>query len=198
MSFPEIWKEVVSYEGYYFVSSLGRIRNKKGEILKLSLNKGYLRFDPSKKGKQSHLYVHRAVITAFTSNPDNLPLINHKNGIKIDNNVDNLEWSNEKKNAKHARETGLYKTGEDSGKAKLKNRDIIMIMILLKTRRLNRNEVATLFNTNNQTPLSILKKGLWSDVVNKYFDKNTVQEITNTYFETGRAEKIKVLNHGIK
>lgn len=91
----EIWKDVVGYESRYKVSSTGRIYSiRAGRILKTCIsNKGYelacLRGDD---GKRSQKTVHRLVATAFLDNPDNLPIINHKDENKLNNSVDNLEW----------------------------------------------------------------------------------------------------------
>jgi len=66
-------------------------------------NMGYKRITYNKK----KLYVHRLVAQAHIPNPDNLPQVNHKNGIKDDNRVENLEWVTREQNLQHAFETGL-------------------------------------------------------------------------------------------
>ena len=93
----EVWK-VIDFNPGYSVSTMGRIKNNKtNEIEELHDNgKGYLK----KFGK----YVHRIVGNAFIPNPEGKSEINHKNGIKSDNRVDNLEWVTHQENQTH-----LYK-----------------------------------------------------------------------------------------
>lgn len=94
----EIWKDIVGYEGKYQVSNLGRVkslnygRTGKEKVLKYEDNNGYLRVNLCKNCKVKHYRIHRLVAQAFIPNPDNLPVINHKNEIKTDNRVQNLEW----------------------------------------------------------------------------------------------------------
>lgn len=89
----EIWKTVKGFHEYE-VSSLGRIRtfqrSWRGRILKQNLVKGYYRIKFSKKGRHTTLSVHRVVMTAFKG--DSKLQVNHKNGIKTDNRVINLEY----------------------------------------------------------------------------------------------------------
>ena len=91
----EIWRPVIGYENYE-ISSLGRIRNViTGKVLKpLKGKNGYLHIDL----KSKHCYIHRLVAEAFIPNPDNLPLINHKDENPLNNCVDNLEWCTHKYN----------------------------------------------------------------------------------------------------
>ena len=92
----EIWKSIIGYEGLYEASNLGRIRSLKYDkvrILKPGKDEcGYLRVVLYKGGKKNFCKVHRLVAEAFIPNPYNLPEINHRNEIKSDNFVENLEW----------------------------------------------------------------------------------------------------------
>lgn len=110
----EIWKDIKEYQGKYQVSNLGKIRtlikwdlNKRKYIatiknIKLRKDKdGYILVDLHKNNKTKTFKVHRLVAEAFISNPNNYPQINHKNEIKNDNRVENLEWCSNEYNARY-------------------------------------------------------------------------------------------------
>ncbi|QOR58314.1 HNH endonuclease [uncultured phage cr106_1] len=111
----EIWKDIVGYEGLYKVSNLGRIKNKKDRLLSPYHNtNGYISVDLYKNGKVNKLRVHRIVAEAFILNPNNLPIINHKNEDKTDNSVSNLEWCNYSYNLSYGnRVEKMFKTRLD-------------------------------------------------------------------------------------
>lgn len=106
----EKWLPVTGYEGLYEVSSFGRVKSKKrnttnGGILKGHVNKrnGYVYVSLSKHGKTQFVRLHRIVLTAF-SPPTNSDAnqVNHKDGIKTNNTLENLEWVTSSENMKHA------------------------------------------------------------------------------------------------
>lgn len=118
----ELWKDIVSYEGLYQVSNFGHVRrlahtvsigrgnyrHLKKKVEKLHCdNSGYLYVGLLKNNKNKRLRVHRLVAKAFIENKDNLPCINHKDGNKQNNRVDNLEWCTYSHNNQHAYDNGL-------------------------------------------------------------------------------------------
>lgn len=119
MANKEVWKDILRFPGYQ-ISSHGRVRcfrsfnggkiTDKCRYLKPLINKdGYYYVDLYKNRKQVHKRIHRLVADTFLGpNPD--LVINHKDGIKTNNNLSNLEWVTPKENSKLASETGLYKT----------------------------------------------------------------------------------------
>ncbi len=112
-----MWKNIKGYEGRYMASDDGRIKSlvKKGcssqneSILEGSPDKdGYLRVGiRDKNGKAKTAKIHRLVAETFIPNPENLPQVNHKNGVKTDNRVENLEWITNVDNIRHAVAIGL-------------------------------------------------------------------------------------------
>lgn len=133
----EIWKDIEGYEGYYQVSSLGRVksltrkdslnRTRKGKVLKPfdDNNKGYLLVDLVKFGKSKTVKVHRLVANAFIPNPLNKPQVNHDDGDKKNNNAKNLEWATREENIQHSFNTGLVdRKGEKNSQSKLTEKDI--------------------------------------------------------------------------
>lgn len=104
----EIWKE--SSVSGYFISNLGRIRGRSGKIMKSYISNNYLQIVVRLNGRNSKskvLKIHREVAKAFLPNFNNLPQVNHKDGNKLNNSVDNLEWCTDKENIQHAYKTGL-------------------------------------------------------------------------------------------
>ena len=93
----------------YDVTKEGQvIRKSDGKIFKGSIDSyGYATFHARYGNENKHLKIHRLVAQKFIPNPLNLPQVNHINGIKTDNRVENLEWCSSKKNIQHAWETGL-------------------------------------------------------------------------------------------
>lgn len=93
----------------YAISNLGNIKNvKTGRVLKLCLNpRGYYSYTFYKKGIRKTFRIHRLVAIYFIDNPNNLPYVNHIDGNKTNNRVENLEWCTAKQNDEHARRTGL-------------------------------------------------------------------------------------------
>lgn len=114
--FEEEWKDIFGYEGLYQVSTSGRIKSvarhtTKGGIMKTYLSKdtGYIGLSLSKNGKVRYATIHRIMAEAFIPNPENKPCINHKNSIRNDNRIENLEWCTHSENNIHAYKFGNNK-----------------------------------------------------------------------------------------
>lgn len=106
----------------FFICKDGKIRSQTGLIMNSSMAKGYEGVTINNRT----YYVHRLVAEKFIPNPLNLPDVNHINGNKKDNRVENLEWCNRSENIKHAIDNGLkvYKKGLKSPKRKFSDSEI--------------------------------------------------------------------------
>ncbi len=123
---PEIWKDIIDWEGIYQISNYGNVRSldrfiavksKKGRFLAgkvrklLFMKNGYVSVNlvDTESGKSTRNSVHVFVAQSFIKNTENKPCVNHKDGNKHNNFVNNLEWCTYKENAQHALKTGLTK-----------------------------------------------------------------------------------------
>ncbi len=109
-----MWKKFI-YEGIetdYSVSTEGEVRkDTTNYILLQSSQQDYKFVTLLINGQQKRMRVHRMVAMTFIENPDNKPYVNHINGIRYDNNVENLEWVTQSENIQHAVRTGLMQNG---------------------------------------------------------------------------------------
>jgi hypothetical protein len=181
----EPWKAVPGYEGLYDVSSKGRIRrvhppNYKHKetlyvVLKPVINRmGYYRITLSKNNNRINYSIHRLVAMAFIENPSNKPFINHKDGNKVNNTVENLEWCTPGENNIHAFETGLNRyhpehlpllRGEDNPKHILKENDVRKIRILLESGKYTQSEIGKMYGVSKYAIFDIKRGKSWKEVV---------------------------------
>lgn len=158
----EKWQDIQQFEGYE-VSNLGKVRGKdrfvkrttglcfiKGKELKQIFNKkGYPEVRFRKKGTHTRL-VHRLVANAFIPNIYNKPQVNHIDGNKLNNSANNLEWSTNSENQKHAYKLGLQpsKAGENNSKSKITDKDVTLLKELY-------NSGKSIFEVSNETGVSL-------------------------------------------
>jgi hypothetical protein len=158
MSKNEIWKDVPKFDGLYQISNFGRIvsydridkygRLFKGKVLQNNVTSGgYLKVGLCYNSVMKHFGVHRLVALAFIPNPENKPQVNHLNGIKFDNRVENLEWCTAQENKVHSVNNGTS-TGHS---ALLTEDDVRKIKELLGNRNLTHMDIAIMFGVVKST-----------------------------------------------
>lgn len=121
----EVWRTVVGYEGKYMVSNIGRVKSLVSNcILNQYDRNGYPHVGLYKNLKTKSLKVHRLVAVAFVGNPDNKPFVNHKDGTRNNNHVENLEWVTNQENRQHGIDLKGYEF-TDARKAAVKKINLI-------------------------------------------------------------------------
>ncbi len=170
----EIWKKVVGYEGIYEISSYGRLRvllkyrkyrDYQSKILNPSNDKdGYLRTCLTKNKKRKSVFIHRLVAQSFIPNPENKHCVNHINGIKTDNRVENLEWVTHSENNKHAIKLGLsgQAPGELHHMSKLKKQDVIEIREIYSKKIKTQKELGVIYGVSQTQIGRIVNNKRWN------------------------------------
>lgn len=174
----EEWRNIVGFDCKYKISNTGKVLSvarlqwngfvwwQSKEIqLKPSPIATYLYVDLLNRGeKRVRFAIHRLVATHFIPNPDNLPQVNHKDGNKQNNNVENLEWCTSKYNLEHARRTGLSKNfGEGVHNAKLKEHDVVSIRELA-TKGISQYAIASRYNVTQTCISAIIRRKTWKHI----------------------------------
>ena len=170
----EAWKDVVGFEDYFSVSSSGSIYSKRvNKKLKLYQGRaGYVSLNTrigGRGGKNICLNIHRLVAEAFIENPESKPFVNHKNGVKHCNDIDNLEWCTAAENVQHAHRTGLSESRkgvEQQHSAKLTEADVISIRdcYIPRHKEFGAKVLAKKFNVSHERISSIVNNKAWTHI----------------------------------
>jgi hypothetical protein len=167
----EIWKDIEGFEGIYQASSFGNIKSlKRGgklydRILKPAINhSGYYIVVLCKNGIMYAKILHRIIAKTFIPNPLNKPTVNHINGIKTDNRIENFEWATRKEQSIHSY-SKLPNTNqlETHHKAKLKNKDIPKIFEMNKN-GVSHKDISKIYNVHPSQICRIINGKRWKQI----------------------------------
>jgi hypothetical protein len=166
----EYWINIEGYEGLYQISNYGRVKSlsnnkeRKEKILRSKFNScKYVLIELSKNNIRHMFLVHRLVAKYFINNPENKPDVNHKNGIKTDNNVDNLEWCTQSENELHAYRTRLkiHSKGKEWHTAKLTQKKVDEIRYIYSQGNTSYIKLGLKFNVVPSNIAHIIKNRRW-------------------------------------
>ncbi len=175
----EIWKDIPGYEGRYCASNLGNVKsldwfyyskgagkipykiNHYGKLLKQSISPyGYYYVGLHINSKQYGNLIHRLIALAFIPNPKNKPQINHIDGNKANNHVNNLEWCTQSENMQHSYKIGLNRMDNDyNNNSKLNS---FQVRVIRKAEGLKQYELAKIFNVTNSSISQIINNKIWT------------------------------------
>lgn len=177
----ESWKAIPGYVGAYEVSSFGAVRSVDrttvsekdgrtrvypGKLLKqCTKNRRYATVSLSVNGALRSIKVARLVALAFVDNPNGKPEVNHKDGDRLNNRAENLEWATRKENMRHAVETGLRppKLGEKHGCARLKESEVLKIREL-REQGAELRQLGEEFGVHHSTIFHIVHRMTWTHI----------------------------------
>ncbi len=178
----EDWKPVINFEDSYIVNNLGEVKsldrminirrgnqrfkfNKKGKTLKPKLtHDGYFETTLIKNQKRKYIRTHRIVAFAFISNKLGKPCINHKDGNKLNNNINNLEWVTVKENTIHAYKNNLIKIRRGESLSDLKDSQVREIRKLHKNKTLTQRQIAKKFGVGKNCIWHIVHRKTWKHI----------------------------------
>lgn len=167
----EIWKKVPGYD-IYEASTHGRIKNidfhgtgiQRIRSFKKKNSGGYYKLIMCHNGTRNHTTVHQVIAKTFLPNPENKPFINHIDGNKVNNMVENLEWCTHIENMNHAKENCLNPYGSKHGMSKIDESIVRMIKKELHNGLLNQKQIAIKFNVKHATVNHIKTGRQWGHV----------------------------------
>lgn len=180
----ELWKPVIGFENLYEISNLGRVRSldritESGQFRKGKIRECYCYVNDYKvvklyyNGKTFNKYIHRLLAEAFVPNPNPelYDTVNHIDGNRGNNSLDNLEWCTQKQNIQHAWKTGLIpsviNSGESNTNSKLTEKDVLEIRAIYVPHskgEFGTKALSERFGVTAKTIGRIIRKELWKNI----------------------------------
>lgn len=201
----EIWKDLPEYAGLYQVSSKGRIKRDNHLIKPVIQKTGYLCISLCKNGVSKTYRVHKLIAKVFIPNPNNYQSINHKNGNKQDNRIENLEWCTQAYNNWHAR----FILNKKQNKLSMEDADIIRkdvlngkyknIKEISEKYECNRAIIENIlanryYKTNSSYPIKVLRR---KNILCKEIINNIRTDYINTEISAAKIAKKYNITRGL-
>lgn len=169
----EIWRDICGYEGLYQVSNFGRVKSLhfgREKLLKAGVsNTGYANVTLKKNTTKKTFHVHVLVAKAFLPNPDEKREVNHIDGDKQNNRVENLEWVTSSENTRHAIQNGKMKIkkGTQCYQSKLTDEQVRYIRRVYIPRHPEFGQLALArrFNVSSSTIYEIISRKTYKDII---------------------------------
>ena len=163
----EKWKVIEGFSKY-LISNTGRVKNiVELRDLKFYNSKGYSKIELVNDSNQDKkVFVHRLVALNFIPNPSNKPQVNHIDGDKKNNRVENLEWCTQSENMKHAFKTGLSVSlkGEDAFNSKMTDDKVLLLREMYESGEFLLRELAEEFNIGIASVWNIVNRNTWKHI----------------------------------
>jgi len=161
----EEWKDIKGYEGLYQISNLGRVKNIKTNYIRKSIitKLGYYQV----KLLNKMYLIHRLVAQAFIDNPNNYPEINHSDGNKANNKIENLIWCTRSQNVKHSFDNGLkisVKGIFNGGGGKLTENQVLEIRAKYKPKVYHTYILAKEYGVSQHLIMLIVHNKIWKHI----------------------------------
>ena len=174
----EFWADIEGYEGFYEISHLGRVKSLRRTIMRTNnrkqtfkenilkpvlTSKGYLTVNLHKVGKVKTFKIHRLLALSFIDNPDNKPQVNHIDGIKTNNRLNNLEWNTSSENTQHAYNNSLLlpRKGIKHHMSKITEKQVLEIRA---SKNKTHQQLADDFQLSRQTIGKIINRKRWKHI----------------------------------
>lgn len=166
----EIFISIIGFDGFYQISNYGRVKSlrfNKERIIKSFIGTGgYLHTQIKNNCVMHNLSIHRLVAKHFISNPDSKPDVNHIDGNKLNNRIENLEWCTKSENIRHSFKIGTHprKIGTSNSNVKITESQVLEIRKLYDGKGISMRELANKYGLGKSSIYRIVNNISWSHI----------------------------------